>query len=309
MNIPLIGDVAKQDINTSLIAIRNAINELNNSSNKSNVDIQKQINLINKQIKEFNIKFGDIDTHLNAIDSDITDLQPVDTVASGNLHSVTSNAVFNTLSNVPVPVYWQDANHNDPLAEAEAIVTNAYSGFYSRFASFRLGNTQSVNTPYGNNVDTDFYYQLYKIEDSNYISMMAFDVRSDRIYTISKVNGIWGIWRQFQLGVRETDVAPIINPSITLTWARLEYRDGVYCLFARFSDYSTPATFTDGMVIGSLKTEYRPSSGVVEVNVFDFANRQNYLISIDTYGVIRIYGVIQSENRYYDIHLDCTYVN
>jgi hypothetical protein len=97
MNISLIGDVAKQDINTSLIAIRNAINELNNSSNKSNADIQKQINLINKQIKEFNIKFGDIDIHLDAIDSDITDLQPVDTVASGNLHSVTSNAVAQSI--------------------------------------------------------------------------------------------------------------------------------------------------------------------------------------------------------------------
>ena len=309
MNIPLIGDVAKQDINTSLIAIRNAINELNNSSNKSNADIQKQIDLINKQIKEFNIKFGDIDTHLNAIDSDITDLQPVDTVASGNMQSVTSNAVFNTLSNVPVPVYWQDANHNDPLAEAEAIVTNAYSGFYSRFASFRLGNALSQRTPYGNNVDTDFYYQLYKIEDSNYISMLAFDIRSDRIYTISKVNGIWGSWRQFQLGDRVSDVAPIINPSITLGWARLEYRNGVYCLFARFFDYSTPATFTDGMIIGSLKTEYRPVSGVVDANIFDFANRQNYLLDIDTYGTIRIYGVSQSENRLYDIHIDCTYVN
>ena len=63
------------------------------------------------------------------------------------------------------------------------------------------------------------------------------------------------------------------------------------------------------MVIGSLKTAYRPVSGVVEANIFDFANRQTYLLDIDTYGTIRIYGVSQSENRFYDIHIDCTYVN
>ena len=94
MNIPLINSNSKQDINTSLIAIRNAINELSRMKESASVeDLQRQINIINQQIVNFNSEFSAINTHLNTIDTNILNLQPVDTVASGNLHSVTSNAV------------------------------------------------------------------------------------------------------------------------------------------------------------------------------------------------------------------------
>ena len=109
MNIPLINSNSKQDINTSLIAIRNAINELSRVKESESVeDLQRQINIINQQISNFNSEFSAINTHLNTIDTNILNLQPVDTVASGNLHSVTSNAVaeFNetvsaTITKVP----------------------------------------------------------------------------------------------------------------------------------------------------------------------------------------------------------------
>lgn len=91
MNIPLINSNSKQDINTSLIAIRNAINELARVKESESVeDLQRQINIINQQI---------------------VNLQPVDTVASGNLHSVTSNAVAQkfinsgNFYNVQIPAY------------------------------------------------------------------------------------------------------------------------------------------------------------------------------------------------------------
>ncbi len=214
--------------------------------------------------------------------------------------------MFNTLSNSPIPTYWQDANHNDPLAEAEAIATNAYSGSYSRFASFRLGNNNSVYTPYGNNVDTDFYYQLYKIEDSNYISMLAFDIRSDRVFTISKVNGVWQGWSHFQFANRFTDTSPILTPNELLNWARIESRSGVFSLFARFSNYTTQHTFAEGEVIGRLKPEYYPTSGGFPVNVYNFANGQHYMLQIETDGYVKIYG-IGSQTIFYDFYINATY--
>jgi hypothetical protein len=100
MNIPLINSNSKQDINTSLIAIRNAINELARVKESESVeDLQRQINIINQQIANFNSEFSAINTHLNTIDTNILNLQPVDTVASGNLHSVTSNGVYNAFLN------------------------------------------------------------------------------------------------------------------------------------------------------------------------------------------------------------------
>lgn len=105
MNIPLINSNSKQDINTSLIAIRNAINELARMKESESVeDLQRQVNIINQQIANFNSEFSAINTHLNTIDTNILNLQPVDTVASGNLHSVTSNAVFNELHPTTVEV-------------------------------------------------------------------------------------------------------------------------------------------------------------------------------------------------------------
>ena len=101
MNIPLINSNSKQDINTSLIAIRNAINELSRMKESASVeDLQRQINIINQQIVNFNSEFSAINTHLNTIDTNILNLQPVDTVASGNLHSVTSNGVYNALNTI-----------------------------------------------------------------------------------------------------------------------------------------------------------------------------------------------------------------
>ena len=120
-----------------------------------------------------------------------TAIQPVDTVQDGNLKAVTSNAVFDALPNMSIPSYWQDANNKDPLAIVESLVT---TNAYSRFISFRMGNATSNNTPYGSNVDTDFFYQAYIIESKDYCIMTAYDVRSNRCYRISKVSGTWGAW-------------------------------------------------------------------------------------------------------------------
>ena len=83
--IPLVKGNTQEEINTSLIALKKALDEMNSSSSKTDASVQSQI----KQINEL------IDT----INEQITDLQPVDYVASGNMQSVTSNAVAQRLGN------------------------------------------------------------------------------------------------------------------------------------------------------------------------------------------------------------------
>jgi hypothetical protein len=84
--IPLVKGNTQEEINTSLIALKKALDEMNSSSGKTDASVQSQIKQINELITSIN-------SHLDTIDGQITGLQPVDTVTSGNMQSVTSNAV------------------------------------------------------------------------------------------------------------------------------------------------------------------------------------------------------------------------
>jgi hypothetical protein len=100
-----------------------------------------------------------------------------------------------------MPTFWQDDTRKDPLAVADSFATDwyTYPVVTDRFATFRLGHINSVNSPYGNG-NTDFFYHLYKLTDSNWIRLVAYDVRSDNIYTITKTDGHWGIWHYIPFG-------------------------------------------------------------------------------------------------------------
>ena len=99
-SIPLIKGNTPQEINTSIIALKKALYELEAQDRLlqgTDKDVQDKIKQINELIAGINTHLSTVDTHLSAIDGQITALQPVDTVTSGNMHSVTSNAVFNAL--------------------------------------------------------------------------------------------------------------------------------------------------------------------------------------------------------------------
>ena len=121
---------------------------------------------------------------------------PSDTVASGNMQSVSSNAVFNSISNAVLPSFWQDDSRKDPLVVADMYATNWYSSSAAdRFASFRLGHINSENSPYGNG-NTDFYYHMFKLADGNWVKLLAYDVRDSNLFQNTKVNGVWQGWEK-----------------------------------------------------------------------------------------------------------------
>ena len=88
--IPLIKGNTPDEINTSINSLKKALTELEGQHNSDDKEIQSKIKQINELIKGIN-------SHLSTVDNQIVALQPVDTVTSGNMQSITSNAVFNAL--------------------------------------------------------------------------------------------------------------------------------------------------------------------------------------------------------------------
>lgn len=106
-SIPLIKGNTPQEINTSIIALKKALSELEAQDRLlqgTDKDVQDKIKQINELIEGINTHLGTVDTHLTTIDGQITALQPVNTVTSGNMQSVTSNAVANSVSNLQTQI-------------------------------------------------------------------------------------------------------------------------------------------------------------------------------------------------------------
>ena len=94
MSIPLVRNNTKDAINTSIIAIKKNLERINSLLGLADSSEPDLSGLATKQELE------DAVSEINdTIDEVETSLQPVDTVTSGNMHSVTSNAVASALSN------------------------------------------------------------------------------------------------------------------------------------------------------------------------------------------------------------------
>ena len=142
--IPLVKGNTQEEINTSLIALKKALDEMNSSSSKTDASVQLKIKQINELITNIN-------SQLDTIDGQITDLQPVDEVASGNMQSVTSNAVAKTLNVVSTPpfnsnyILWAREIYN-PITKVVTIFARVKDG-----TSPILGQDLIFPTRKGNN--------------------------------------------------------------------------------------------------------------------------------------------------------------
>ena len=59
----------------------------------------------------------------------------------------------------------------------------------------------SSTSPYGNRIGgSDFIYDIFKIDNHDWIRVIAYDIRSNGIYVNSKVNGTWAGWRNIADG-------------------------------------------------------------------------------------------------------------
>ena len=53
----------------------------------------------------------------------------------------------------------------------------------------------ATNSPYGvDNVNNDFHYTIYNVNDDKYKRILAYDIRKNDMHMIIKNNNIWGTW-------------------------------------------------------------------------------------------------------------------
>ena len=53
----------------------------------------------------------------------------------------------------------------------------------------------ATNSPYGvDNVNNDFHYTIYNVNDDKYKRILAYDIRKNDMYMIMKKDGMWGTW-------------------------------------------------------------------------------------------------------------------
>ena len=176
-NIPLVRSNSVNDINTSIIAIKKELKTNGETDINVNVDVNYDVA---NTVEEGNGK----PVTSGAVYDYAT---PVDTVQDGNLKAVTSNAVFDLSST------------NNPFIDTLSTSYDLYTCFdelpQGRVSNIRVIGQNIVHSPNGD-IDCDFCYTVYKLNERNdFYSVIAYNVRSKLIYTISKVNGIWEEWQ------------------------------------------------------------------------------------------------------------------
>lgn len=166
MSIPLINEVNKNDINTSIIAIKKDLERINTLLGLNNTE--------------------EIDTSIFATKEELeqakTDLAPVDTVTSGNMHSVTSNAVYNALIrkigmiiSQPELVRTFDLNTvgladgsyllfvKDWYSSWNAFELGVLNCFRGEFIYWKISGNMNLVITDGHTLSCDGYWWLYRI--------------------------------------------------------------------------------------------------------------------------------------------------
>ena len=163
MSIPLIQKPDKDDINTSIIAIKRNIERINmllGLSNSEEIDTSK-----------FATK--------EELQQAVTDLQPVDEVAVDNMHSVTSNAVANAVKTITL---WSGDCHtpsqelvlNDNISNYKLLlvygnVIPSRSPDYDIFCGAFIGGLQNIlegDIPYSLNSNYGSNFSIHKLSET-----------------------------------------------------------------------------------------------------------------------------------------------
>ena len=88
----------------------------------------------------------------------------------------------------------------------------------------------ATNSPYGvDNVNNDFYYTIYNVNDDKYKRILAYNIRKNNMYMIIKNNNIWGAWQEIAI----MDKVGIIKKEIEITISDTSVS---HTLYSKFTD-------------------------------------------------------------------------
>ena len=137
---------------------------------------------------------------LKANDSEVvkkTDIVTTIDKTSTNDKIPTAKAIYNNPKN-KIPVI---SNGTDIFAYADSI---------EEYVTITVKLMNGVNSPYGANVNNDFYYTIINMPSVNYKRIVAYDIRKNVIYmNIKHVD--WGTWQR----VCTTSIADVPKTNIT----------------------------------------------------------------------------------------------
>ena len=183
--VPLVKGNTPQEVNTSIIALKKA---LENVLQTSGEDLQKFVNEINEQIE--------------ALNEHLIDLQPVDSVSNGNMKPVTSNAVYDAL-----PFKYERS-----IPSANTSVSNPNR--YIRISNIKTNNSSA----------TDAITFLISTRYNRYLlSINPWYTRGERLQLISltesdstKISDVaWGMSSTSEVGTMEIVIKVTCNASAT----------------------------------------------------------------------------------------------
>ena len=187
MSIPLVRNNTKDAINTSIIAIKKNLERINSLLGLVDSSEPDLSGFATKQELE------DTVTEINnTIDEVETSLQPVDTVTSGDMHSVTSNAVAGAITGNTL--YNPFFNNNDFAYNIDTIGAS-HRSYWSSSAG---GNTTGTCPSYYGVVETIVG------NDGAWKFQVAKENFSDTTYTRQNINN--GGWSAWQKVIRGSDI-------------------------------------------------------------------------------------------------------
>lgn len=140
-------------------------------------------------------------------------------------------------------------NLNLPVLSNVDVFTTAESCLLNKVSSFRISEA-SANHPLGSG-SNDFYYYVNKLENSNWIRVLAFDIRSNNIFAICKRDGYWQSWQEITDNIVTSGTATLDSNYVTSGTIRWVKR-GKFCtlnfekvVFQNISGYSDTPFATD----------------------------------------------------------------
>lgn len=184
------------------------------SSTTSTWSSQKTSSKIAEKIDKTNI--------LTALDDAATDDQVYSAKAiNAELDGVVkktdiSTTINSTSTDDTVPsakaVWDKSKNKIQPLLNGVDIIVYADS-ISNEIVTDTVRIMSATNSPYGvDNVNNDFYYTIYNINDDKFKRILAYDIRKNDMYMIMKKDGVWGTWQR----VCTTKVANVPFTKLTL---------------------------------------------------------------------------------------------
>ena len=221
MSIPLVRNNTKDAINTSIIAIKKNLERINSLLGLVDSSEPDLSGLATKQELE------DAVTEINnTIDEVETSLQPVDTVTSGDMHSVTSNAVADALSGKVNTNTYTDTNLNTLINTGFYVVGwSSQSWDNLNFPINHFGTVLVGTTPSGN------LTQTFMSDDGQLV------------YVRNCTTNVWSSWKKvlttndstisrwyFPTGFQSAGILPVVNdgyndnPNIYLDGNKFKFR-------------------------------------------------------------------------------------